>query len=133
MPLYAIHDASGCILRTLDIPAESLEFNLNVGEFVFSGEAQPWDTIDATTGELLIGTKPEPSAPRERGARERAYPPLAEQLDMLWHAMNSGEIPKAEAFYSRILAVKLAIPLDGSEDGAAIVEAVAPIPSGEGP
>ena len=38
------------------------------------------------------------------------YPPLTDQLDMLWHAMESGEIPKANEFYTAIEAVKTQYP-----------------------
>ena len=34
------------------------------------------------------------------------YPPIADQLDALWHAMNQGLMPKIEPMYSSILAVK---------------------------
>jgi hypothetical protein len=42
--------------------------------------------------------------------RASAYPDVTEQLDMLWHAMASGQIPKAEPFYSEIKAVKDQFP-----------------------
>ena len=42
--------------------------------------------------------------------RQQQYPPIAEQLDMLWHAMDRGELPKAEAFYGAIQQVKEAHP-----------------------
>ncbi|MDO7909503.1 hypothetical protein Q6A49_03040 [Pseudomonas sp. 22-AL-CL-001] len=43
-------------------------------------------------------------------AREEDYPPLAEQLDMLWHAMDQGATPKVEPFYSTLHAVKQKYP-----------------------
>lgn len=42
--------------------------------------------------------------------RRYAYPRVADQLDMLWHAMDDGAMPKVEPFYSEILAVKQAYP-----------------------
>lgn len=42
--------------------------------------------------------------------RQAAYPSLAEQLDMLWHAMDAGSLPKAEPFYSQLKAVKEKLP-----------------------
>lgn len=40
-------------------------------------------------------------------SRRRAeYPPVEEQLDMLWHAMHEGALPRVEPFYSTLLAVK---------------------------
>lgn len=38
--------------------------------------------------------------------RKEAYPPISDQLDMFWHAMNNGEFPKVEPFYSKCKAVK---------------------------
>lgn len=38
------------------------------------------------------------------------YPPISDQMDMLWHAMNNGVLPKVEPFYSDIKAVKDAFP-----------------------
>lgn len=41
-----------------------------------------------------------------RATRARAYPPVEEQLDMLWKAMDSNKTPRSEPFYSTIKAVK---------------------------
>jgi hypothetical protein len=38
--------------------------------------------------------------------REKEYPSINEQLDTLWHSMDSGEIPKSQTFYTTIKAVK---------------------------
>jgi hypothetical protein len=43
-------------------------------------------------------------------ARKRSYPSVGDQLDMLWHAMDDGVMPKIEPFYSSIKAVKDAHP-----------------------
>lgn len=40
------------------------------------------------------------------GLRRNAYPDIGDQLDMLWHAMDSGQISKAEDFYNALKAVK---------------------------
>lgn len=42
--------------------------------------------------------------------RRLAYPPLGDQIDALWHAMDDGLIPKIEPMYSAIKAVKDAYP-----------------------
>lgn len=42
--------------------------------------------------------------------RLNAYPSLGDQMDMLWHAMNNGVIPKVEPFYTQILDVKTQYP-----------------------
>ena len=38
--------------------------------------------------------------------RQENYPLLADQMDMLWHAMDNGDLPKAEPFYTSIKEVK---------------------------
>lgn len=38
--------------------------------------------------------------------RRREYPKLHDQFDMLWHAMDTGSLPKAEPFYGEIKKVK---------------------------
>ena len=43
-------------------------------------------------------------------ARAAAYPSIGDQLDMLWHAMESKEIPVCSSFYNAIKAVKDATP-----------------------
>lgn len=43
--------------------------------------------------------------------RVEEYPPLADQLDMLWHAMNTGGMDKVEPFYSTIKSIKQRYPV----------------------
>ncbi|MDP9523374.1 hypothetical protein [Pseudomonas putida] len=38
--------------------------------------------------------------------RAAEYPSVEEQLDMLWHAMDQGLMPKAEPFYTTLQEVK---------------------------
>ena len=42
--------------------------------------------------------------------RRDQYPPITEQLDMLWHAMDQGEIAKATVWYDAVKEVKDANP-----------------------
>jgi len=61
-----------------------------------------------------IKDKGEKIKKKDRGAfkqtyiylRQTGYPRIADQLDMLWHSMESGEIQKAEAFYNALRSVK---------------------------
>ena len=39
-------------------------------------------------------------------AEKRRYPKIGDQLDMLWHAMDSGALSKDNEFYSEIKKVK---------------------------
>jgi hypothetical protein len=38
--------------------------------------------------------------------RASSYPPISDQLDMLWHAMDTGILPKVDSFYSINKSVK---------------------------
>jgi hypothetical protein len=38
--------------------------------------------------------------------RATAYPSITDQLDMLWHAMDTGEIPKSTIFYDINKSIK---------------------------
>ena len=42
--------------------------------------------------------------------RKTEYPALADQLDMLWHAIDSGSLDKDSDFYTTLKAVKDANP-----------------------
>ena len=42
--------------------------------------------------------------------RQAAYPPIGDQLDDFWHAMDSNLIPRIEPFYSQVKAVKEKYP-----------------------
>ena len=42
--------------------------------------------------------------------RLRKYPPIGDQLDMLWHAIDNGTLNKTSDFYTAIKAVKDAHP-----------------------
>ena len=53
---------------------------------------------------------PAPPEPSYRKQRSEAYPDVGQQLDALWHAMQDGTLPKAEPFFSSILAVKQRFP-----------------------
>ena len=42
--------------------------------------------------------------------RQTSYPSLFNQLDMLWHAMDSNEIPRANNFYNALKEIKDTYP-----------------------
>lgn len=42
--------------------------------------------------------------------RRQAYPELAEQLDMLWHAIDNGTLDKTSDFYTTLKQVKDTYP-----------------------
>jgi hypothetical protein len=42
--------------------------------------------------------------------RQQSYPSITDQLDMLWHAMDTGEIPKSTIFYDINKSIKDKFP-----------------------
>jgi hypothetical protein len=38
--------------------------------------------------------------------RATEYPPMSDQLDMLWHAMDTGILPKVDSFYDINKSIK---------------------------
>jgi hypothetical protein len=42
--------------------------------------------------------------------RKREYPDIGDQLDMLWHAMDTGVLPKVDSFYDTIKTTKDKFP-----------------------
>lgn len=42
--------------------------------------------------------------------RAAEYPPLEDQLDALWHAMDEGLLPKIQPLYDDIAAIKARYP-----------------------
>jgi len=49
-------------------------------------------------------------ATQYRRDRRKVYPSINDQLDMLWHAMDDGALPRVDSFYDAIKAVKDANP-----------------------
>lgn len=41
-----------------------------------------------------------------RPLRAAEYPPIEDQLDALWHAMDQGKLPMVEGFYNEVKRVK---------------------------
>lgn len=125
MKHFIIYNASGEILRTGIVPDEAFEFQKHSeDEYLLEGTADiEKDTVDVTKRAVVPGGKPPPPIDMDyTKARAQAYPAMQEQLDMLWHAMDSGTIPKAEPFYSSVKAVKEAYPKDNSVvPGSAVI------------
>lgn len=61
------------------------------------GHGYKWD------GTVWVNTR---TAPSTQDKRAVDYPDIKEQLDMLYHAMDSGEIPKATQWYNTIKQIK---------------------------
>ncbi len=72
--------------------------------FVFVRELDEW--IDVSR--LVFDENDQLVSPAKTyaEARREEYPAIAEQLDMIWHAMNDQPSKRLEPFYSTIKAVK---------------------------
>jgi hypothetical protein len=80
------------------------------------------DAVDVQLAQVIPGSRPPlPVDMDYRKARASLYPPMSEQLDMLWHAMDEFHMPRVEPFYSRIKAVKDAYPKDNSVAPGSVV------------
>lgn len=115
---YIVYNSTGEILRVGDCPEDAVELQAQPGELLALGSADPSvDAVDPATGTVVIGGRqlPEPRRDTYADVRRRMYPSTSVQLDMLWHAMDSLQIPKAEPFYSAIKAVKDAVPKGADE------------------
>ena len=48
-----------------------------------------------------------------RSLRSKQYPSITDQLDMLWHAINSGTLDTSSEFYTRLKEIKDNNPYPG--------------------
>lgn len=61
--------------------------------------------IEVINDELAL-TEIEPSEPSYKALRYKEYPRIQDQLDMLWHAIDNGNLDKTSDFYKTLKAVK---------------------------
>lgn len=54
--------------------------------------------------------------------RQAEYPPVEEQLDALWHAMDRGELPPVPGFYDTLKGVKGRHPVGSSPPGKGVAD-----------
>ena len=120
---YIIYDEAGQIMSVGECPDDEVANQCPPGALIVAGDADPArDAVDVETGVVIRGGRTLPPAPPydHRLARAQAYPPVEEQIDMLWHAMDEDPSKRLEPFYSRIKAVKTAFPKGGAASPAII-------------
>ena len=138
MAQYTIYDSEGNVVQIANVDPENIESLVGEGQFYTDAiSANPEDKIDLNTMTVIRGKMieppepmPAPEIPAYVTQRNALYPTIANQLDMLFHAMDNGEIPKATTFYNRIKAVKTTVPKDTVSDPA-IIANMEPIPEDE--
>ena len=113
---FTIYNDAGEILRAGVCEANMVEAQAGPGEHVLEAEVDvEQDAINPVSKVVVRGGRPPPPIDMDyRKARLEQYPSINEQLDMLWHAMDGGVLPKVEPMYSRLKAVKQAYPKDNS-------------------
>ena len=83
-------------------------------EFVIRGDEIEWHVPStAPVADAQIATelaKLQSEYDAKEYQRLRKYPSIGDQLDMLWHAIDSGTLNKTSDFYTAIKAVKDAHP-----------------------
>jgi len=82
------------------IPDNEAEYKLMVS--FDSGNGPGWSEVESEI--RLLQEKAE--LEKYRYDRLNEYPNLADQLDMLWHAIDSGSLDKDSEFYTTIKSVK---------------------------
>ena len=105
---YIVHAEDGTILRTGECPDDQIALQARTGETVIEGEAD--DYCQRIDHGRVVDMLPRLAPTSYAKERALTYPPIGAQLDALWHAMNSGDLPKIDAFYDPIAAVKAAHP-----------------------
>lgn len=94
---FYIKNAVGKIVRFGECPEDTFSLQAGPGETVHEGEPvlpPPAPLFDTSWS----------------GGRRREYPAIGDQLDALYHAMDTGVIPKVPSFYDPIKAVKTKYP-----------------------
>lgn len=119
---YTIYDNTGRILQSGYGEQSTFSSLLSLfpnAEIIEQSSDPRFDTVDTITKTVKPNTKI-PETLDYKQARIQTYPAIREQLDMLWHAMNNGDMPKSEPFYSTLKDIKDAFPkgTDGYPDNA---------------
>lgn len=83
-------------------------------KWVIRGDVLEWfDTEQTQPTDVEIATelaRLQAEYESKQYQRNRVYPSIGDQLDMLWHAIDSGTLNKTSDFYTTLKAVKDAHP-----------------------
>ncbi len=109
---FLVIDATGLILRKGSCPDSMLAQQARAGQTAIEDTWEGTsDLVHKIVNSERVEFTPEPaSAPPIAAQREAVYPPIGDQIDALWHAMDEGLLPKVPAFYDPIKAVKSKLP-----------------------
>jgi len=112
MKSYTIYDNTGKIIQSGT--CEESDFHLLIDSFpekyIIQQKSNPeMDIVDVANRTVVYNIKP-PELLNYSQARAISYPSITEQLDMLWYAMDTNQIQKAEPFYTTIKTIKELYP-----------------------
>lgn len=113
---FIIYNSDGQILSTGECPPGEMQAQCPPGALIMEGEANLLaDAVNVQLAQVVPGGRPPPPVDMDyRKARASLYPPMSEQMDMLWKAMDASQSHRLEPFYGLIKAVKDAYPKDNS-------------------
>lgn len=134
MPNYAIFDkTTGHITRTVVVPSEIINAQLQENEDFLLSNADVYDKIDIDTKEIIKGKEPplknsDPSAglPKYVRNRKQLYLNVTDQLDMLFKDVQDGlfgESAKQSKWFKHVDQIKNSVPKDGTDVPTIIYEA----------
>jgi hypothetical protein len=96
--------------------AQAIKSLVPTAEFIIRGDDLEWldkeqtKPTDAEIAAEITRLQAEYEAKEYARKRQVEYPTLGEQLDMLWHAIDSGTLDKDSHFYTALKAVKNKYP-----------------------
>lgn len=96
---YVKYGVDGNVVATLTSPV------------AFEGDTYDWVLAPPGAPRVVPVQAPAPFVVTYDDLRKQSYPSIETQLDMLYHAMDSGELPVATGFYNAIKAVKDRYPV----------------------
>jgi hypothetical protein len=116
---FSILNRDQLVVRVGRCEPDDFELQAGAGERVVLGHLPLMHVVqpDGSCAQLPQGSASVDTTPQFVRERRAAYPSVGEQLDMLWHAMDRGEIPKAIEWFERIAAVKAMHPKAVSDSG----------------
>ena len=98
-----------CLYPELKSPRDYIVFDPLDGEgarlIAWDAEGVPQPTVEDLEARMEEYNTIKSDKDRIRN-RVSEYPAIGDQLDMLWHDMDEGVIPKSNRFYDAIKAVK---------------------------
>lgn len=92
-----------------NIPEDAREITETRWQELLTGQSQGQRLWHDDNGDPILTDHPEVVLSYS-DARANEYPSVAQQLDMLWHAIDQGTLDKTSSFYTAIADIKSKYP-----------------------